>query len=467
LNSENKGFSVTKDKRGVESGESSVNKGTVNEVSSGVKIHVEVPVVSSGEGWNGDGVVNSVNNDNCEDPVKSNNVNGNDKPNIDVTKKSFTDVTSSNAVKVENKLMVIPTEIDSDGNELVIFDEEMFDVDIKRWELIIYGYFVGYQMSVTELKYNMKRMWGKHGLKEVIDNRNGIFMFKFSRAEGMSFVLDNGPCNVPFEAWTTRGISALASRIGKPLIMDAITANMCHAGMASNGFAKVLIEVNAEKDLPTKIDVAYKNKLNEIIGTKIVHVSYSWKPPSCKECKVFEHCHENCLKNENRKVSEQVENEDVNKSSKGSDGFTKVKNKKGGKQRNRGGQIYKEVNVENDKMKENNKKNELPVPKSNQTVVPSVNMKGMGPKLNSGGNTPKSKKDAAKKGIYRNMNQFDVLMVHDEREQPTLNVSNGMKTVNGEKDIEEDDVFMGQSGMAVSMEENEVTGSDTNVLHDC
>ncbi|GJV80356.1 dehydrogenase, E1 component, thiamine diphosphate-binding fold protein [Tanacetum coccineum] len=71
LNSENKGFSVTKDKRGVESGESSVNKGTVNEVSSGVKIHVEVPIVSSGEGGNGDGVVNSVNNDNCEDPVKS------------------------------------------------------------------------------------------------------------------------------------------------------------------------------------------------------------------------------------------------------------------------------------------------------------------------------------------------------------------------------------------------------------
>ncbi|GJV80353.1 hypothetical protein Tco_1516223, partial [Tanacetum coccineum] len=62
--------------------------------------------------------------------------------------------------------MEIPTEVDSDGNELVIFDEEMFDVDIKRWELIIYGYFVGYQMSVTELKYNMKRMWGKHGLKE-------------------------------------------------------------------------------------------------------------------------------------------------------------------------------------------------------------------------------------------------------------------------------------------------------------
>nr|GFD16257.1 RNA-directed DNA polymerase, eukaryota, reverse transcriptase zinc-binding domain protein [Tanacetum cinerariifolium] len=83
-----------------------------------------------------------------------------------VTKNSFASVTSSNTVKVENKLIVIPTEVDSDGNELVVFDEEFFAKDTKRWKLIICGYFVGYKMSVNELKYNLRRMWGKHGLED-------------------------------------------------------------------------------------------------------------------------------------------------------------------------------------------------------------------------------------------------------------------------------------------------------------
>ncbi|GJT18227.1 RNA-directed DNA polymerase, eukaryota, reverse transcriptase zinc-binding domain protein [Tanacetum coccineum] len=386
LNSENKGFSVAKENRGVESGESSVNKGIVNENNNGVEIPVEVTVGSSGEGGNGEGVVHSVNRSDCVELVMSvncdrqedqvdneigsknnvnvtiedsrckNNMNGNNKPNSDVTKNSFSYVTSSNVVKVENKLMEIPTEVDSDGNKLVIFDEELFVVDNKR-------------------------------LKDVIDNGNGIYLFKFNKEEGMKIMLDNGP-------WLVNN---------KPLV-------------ASKGFARVLIEVNAEKDLPNKIDVAYKNKLNEIIGTKIVH------------------------------VSEQAMNNEGNKSSKVSDGFTEVINRKGGNEN-----VINENNIDP-------KQFHGGCTRKNKNAVTKEQMKGMGPKLNSGGNTPKSNKDAAKKGTNRNMNQFDVLRVHDEEEQPNLNISNGMEKVSREGDIEKDDVFMGQSGVAVSMEKNEVIG---------
>nr|GFC58208.1 RNA-directed DNA polymerase, eukaryota, reverse transcriptase zinc-binding domain protein [Tanacetum cinerariifolium] len=38
-------------------------------------------------------------------------------------------------------------------------------------------------------------------------------------------------CNIPLEAWTTSGISALASRLGKPLIMDTITVKICKKGV--------------------------------------------------------------------------------------------------------------------------------------------------------------------------------------------------------------------------------------------
>nr|GEV80700.1 hypothetical protein [Tanacetum cinerariifolium] len=37
--------------------------------------------------------------------------------------------------------------------------------------------------------------------------------------------------NIPLEAWSVKGISALSSRLGKPLVMDDMTASMCHNGL--------------------------------------------------------------------------------------------------------------------------------------------------------------------------------------------------------------------------------------------
>ena len=40
-----------------------------------------------------------------------------------------------------------------------------------------------------------------------------------------------------------------------PLIMDAMTASICKLGVGRAGYARVLVEVQANKGLPTKIDV--------------------------------------------------------------------------------------------------------------------------------------------------------------------------------------------------------------------
>ena len=61
--------------------------------------------------------------------------------------------------------------------------------------------------------------------------------------------------NVPLEAWTTHGISALASRLGKPLVMDSVTADMCRLGVGRIGYDRVMIEVSAKKCLPEIIEV--------------------------------------------------------------------------------------------------------------------------------------------------------------------------------------------------------------------
>ena len=106
------------------------------------------------------------------------------------------------------------------------------------------------------------RVCGRHGLGEMFTNNNEVYSCKFKHKHGMNFVLENSPwmvsgrplvvqkwspdhvCldkpekiplwvkmfDVPLEAWSKEGISKLASGLGKPLIMDAMTANMCQFG---------------------------------------------------------------------------------------------------------------------------------------------------------------------------------------------------------------------------------------------
>ncbi|GKF85796.1 zinc knuckle CX2CX4HX4C containing protein [Tanacetum coccineum] len=131
-------------------------------------------------------------------------------------------------------------------------------------------------------------MWGRHGLGEIIVDNSDISFFKFKSIEGMNFVIEqsswmvNGrpfvvqkwdpavciekadPCkipiwikllNVPLKAWSTRGISALVSRLGRPIMMDNVTASMCYKGTCRAGYARILVEVDAKKGLQSQIEI--------------------------------------------------------------------------------------------------------------------------------------------------------------------------------------------------------------------
>ncbi|GJV61791.1 hypothetical protein Tco_1467891 [Tanacetum coccineum] len=83
--------------------------------------------------------------------------------------------------------------------------------------------------------------------------------------------------NVGEVTWTTKGISALASRVGKHVVMHVVIASMCKMGVGRVGFARVLAEISTRKPLPYDIEVVYKNR--------------------AKECCVFEHFTHQCGKN--------------------------------------------------------------------------------------------------------------------------------------------------------------------------
>ncbi|GJU02010.1 RNA-directed DNA polymerase, eukaryota, reverse transcriptase zinc-binding domain protein [Tanacetum coccineum] len=172
----------------------------------------------------------------------------------------------------------IPTEMEENRVEVVVFDDIMVAEGSKRWDLTLCGFFVGYRMSVNELRYNLRRMWSRYGFKDIVDCNNGIFFMKFHHEEVPLLVK---LCNVPLEAWTVKGISALASRVGKPLVMDSMTASMCKQGIG--------------------------------MCRKCVKVEDDWKPPMCSEYEVAGHTYNSCYKNEsNSTTSTENKKESVN-----------------------------------------------------------------------------------------------------------------------------------------------------------
>lgn len=108
--------------------------------------------------------------------------------------------------------------------------------------------------------------------------------------------------NVPHELWYGGGIGKLMSGIGKPLLMDKVTKERCVSKSGRAGYARVLVEASADKELPMFIEVEYPSKGMQLGRIVKLDVGYQWKPSMCAHCKVFGHNHVNC---ENRPRTEE------------------------------------------------------------------------------------------------------------------------------------------------------------------
>ncbi|GJT03879.1 bifunctional inhibitor/plant lipid transfer protein/seed storage helical domain-containing protein [Tanacetum coccineum] len=179
---------------------------------------------SLGDGFDDSNEKECLDGKNEEDAEKSNRKEcPNETSNSGV--KSYANVVTKDVMYVDNKLNFIPTEVTDKGCEVVIFDEALVNKGSNQWKLIVCGHFVGYKMSVHELRYNIKKMWSKWGIDDIDMLADGTCMFKFRNESGMNKIpLWVSMVNVPLEAWSTEGISALASSLGKPIIMDNMTA---------------------------------------------------------------------------------------------------------------------------------------------------------------------------------------------------------------------------------------------------
>nr|GEU98996.1 zinc knuckle CX2CX4HX4C [Tanacetum cinerariifolium] len=169
---------------------------------------------------------------------------------------------------------------------------------------------------------DVRRQGCSNGDEEVIswglDGENGnkdVDMHKEEEKDISEIVanIDNSGSTIPVKSlfgsrclmsiyWSLRGISTLASKLGKPLMMDSMIAAMCHNGTGRAGYVRVLIEMDANKGMQDQIEVVYKDIMMNIKRTKFVKVKYVWRPIMCNTCKVFGHIDRECKKKNEQAV---------------------------------------------------------------------------------------------------------------------------------------------------------------------
>ncbi|GJU25894.1 zinc finger, CCHC-type containing protein [Tanacetum coccineum] len=101
---------------------------------------------------------------------------------------------------------------------------------------------------------------------------------------------------VPVTAFSEDGLSAIATKLGTPLMLDSYTSDMCMQSWGRSSYARVMIELRADVELKDNIVVAIAKINTEGHYTCNVRVEYEWKPPRCSSCKVFRHIHGECPK---------------------------------------------------------------------------------------------------------------------------------------------------------------------------
>ncbi|KAJ9552463.1 hypothetical protein OSB04_016508 [Centaurea solstitialis] len=237
---------------------------------------------------------------------------------------SFADLLkkSANLMCGKGKLTYYPPVVTELGTRRAIIPDDLVQKQANEWVLTLAGYFIGKRPAFPFVQYHARRMWKKYGLTDVILNDQGYFFFKFNSDQGLNFVFENGPwlfngmpifiqrwqpglCfdkpdlqtvplwvniyGLPLDVWDYEIISRIASVVGEPVSVDRYTDEMCETKSGRANFARVLVNVSADYELPSYIDAIILGKLRKF------KTEFLWKPKRCSHCKVFGHDFEGCV----------------------------------------------------------------------------------------------------------------------------------------------------------------------------
>ncbi|GKG39469.1 hypothetical protein Tco_0463614, partial [Tanacetum coccineum] len=80
-------------------------------------------------------------------------------------------------------------------------------------------------------------------------------------------------------------MSAIATKLGTPLMLDTYTSDMRMQSWGMSSYARATIELRADVELKDTIMVAMPKLIGEGFYMCTICVEYGWKPPTCSSCK--------------------------------------------------------------------------------------------------------------------------------------------------------------------------------------
>ncbi|GJT95391.1 zinc knuckle CX2CX4HX4C containing protein, partial [Tanacetum coccineum] len=249
----------------------------------------------------------------------------NEFPTSYATKVSPTSVTMDNIQKLEAN---VANDADYDIWLPLASVHEVND----RMTNSLYGYFIGKRLAfpVVECEgvYSVLRD-SPRMIHEIL-----IFLNKWSPSvsllkEELSHVLVLMKFHdVPLVAYTSDGLSLMATKISNPIMLDSYINFMCLESLEQSSYARVLNEINAYNDFSDNFVMAVPNLKRNRYTKETIHVEYEWKPPHCSTCLIFSHSLVDCPKAAPKRVVNSMEKGKGQSSGVDDEGFIEVKKKK-------------------------------------------------------------------------------------------------------------------------------------------
>uniref|UniRef100_A0A6N2LBF9 DUF4283 domain-containing protein n=1 Tax=Salix viminalis TaxID=40686 RepID=A0A6N2LBF9_SALVM len=133
---------------------------------------------------------------------------------------------------------------------------DMLTENAEQWEWCMVGLFPGYKMNYHTVNMIANRIWKTGGLESVMSTASGFWLFWLQKEEQMQAILERGPWmfggktmilqqwhpqfifdknripklsvwirihGLPFSLWSRKGLSVVASMVGRPLSCDEST----------------------------------------------------------------------------------------------------------------------------------------------------------------------------------------------------------------------------------------------------
>ncbi|KAG5247610.1 DUF4283 domain-containing protein [Salix suchowensis] len=143
--------------------------------------------------------------------------------------------------------------------------------DRVKWSRSMVGFFPGFRMNFHHVNKIASRVWKSNGLESVTTTTPGFMIFRFKKKDQMLDILERGPWlfggkaiilqisklpvwirlhGLPFPLWSRKGLSLVASMVGRPLSCNESTFSCSRLDLA-----RVWVEIDASIPLVHKFEI--------------------------------------------------------------------------------------------------------------------------------------------------------------------------------------------------------------------